>query len=290
MSPSLVLGLGLLVAAPASGAAIAVRDDLGRTVSLPAPARRVVTLAPFLTELAFSAGAGAAVVGVSAYSDFPPEAARLPQVATAAGLSLEGIAALHPDLVLAWKDSVRPEDIERLARFGAAVFVAQGRSLDDVPRLLRSIGALTGHDAAAAANAYVARLSALRRDYSARPTVSAFLEIWSRPLTTVSGRHFMNEALAICGARNVFAELPGVAPAVSWEELYARDPQVIVGIGSADNERDFEARWKRHGTLAAVKAGRLVYVNPDRLQRTTARTPEGIAQLCAAIDGVRPRE
>jgi iron complex transport system substrate-binding protein len=228
-------------------------------------------------------------VGVSADSDFPPEAARLPQVATAAGLSLEGIAALHPDLVLAWKDSVRPEDIERLARFGAAVFVAQGRSLDDVPRLLRSIGALTGHDAAAAANAYVARLSALRRDYSARPTVSAFLEIWSRPLTTVSGRHFMNEALAICGARNVFAELPGVAPAVSWEELYARDPQVIVGIGSADNERDFEARWKRHGTPAAVKAGRLVYVNPDRLQRTTARTPEGISQLCAAIDRVRPR-
>ena len=285
---ALVLGLAALRALPAAGAAIALTDDLGREVRLESPARRVVTLAPFLTELAFSAGAGANVVGVSAYSDFPPQAARLPQVATAAGLSLERIAALRPDLILAWKDGVRPEDVARLAGFGAAVYVADGRTLEDVPRVLRAIGRLTGHDAAAAARAYEGELAALRREYAGRPRVSAFLEIWSKPLTTVSGRHFMNEALTICGADNVFADLPGVAPLVSWEELYARDPQVIVGVGSADNARDFAARWKLHGTLSAVKSGRLVYVDPDRLQRTTARTPAGITQLCAAIDRVRP--
>ncbi len=285
---ALVLGLAVLRALPAAGAAIALTDDLGREVRLESPARRVVTLAPFLTELAFSAGAGASVVGVSAYSDFPPRAAHLPQVATAAGLSLERIAALRPDLILAWKDGVRPEEVARLAGFGAAVYVADGRTLEDVPRVLRAIGRLTGRDAAAAARAYEDELAALRREYAGRPRVSAFLEIWSKPLTTVSGRHFMNEALTICGADNVFADLPGVAPLVSWEELYARDPQVIVGVGSADNARDFAARWKRHGTLSAVKSGRLVYVDPDRLQRTTARTPAGIAQLCAAIDRVRP--
>lgn len=285
---TLLLGPAALFALPPAAAAIALTDDLGRTVNLESAARRVVTLAPFLTELAFSAGAGASVVGVSAYSDFPREAARLPQVATAAGLSLERIAALHPDLILAWKDGVRPEDVERLAKFGAAVFVAEGRTLEDVPRLLRAIGSLTGHDASAAAGAYEGELAALRRANARKPRVSAFLEIWSNPLTTVSGRHFMNEALAICGADNVFADLPGVAPVVSWEELYVRDPQVIVGVGSADNARDFAARWKVHGTLSAVKAGRLVYVDPDRLQRITARTPAGIAQLCAAIDRVRP--
>ncbi|HET9470734.1 MAG TPA: ABC transporter substrate-binding protein, partial [Usitatibacter sp.] len=113
---------------------VRLKDDLGREVVMRHPARRIVTLAPFLTELAFSAGAGSRVVGVSAFSDFPPEAARLPEVATAAGLSLEGLAALRPDLVLAWKDSVRPEEVALVSRLGAAVFVAQARSLDDVPR------------------------------------------------------------------------------------------------------------------------------------------------------------
>src|SRR6185437_11124967 len=82
-------------------AGISLTDDLGRKVRLEHPARRIVTLAPFLTELVYSAGAGERVVGVSAYSDWPPETRKLPQVASAAGTSIESIAALRPDLVLA---------------------------------------------------------------------------------------------------------------------------------------------------------------------------------------------
>jgi iron complex transport system substrate-binding protein len=272
-----------------SGAAspVTIKDDLGRSVELKQPARRIVTLAPFLTELAFSAGIGDRVVGVSAYSDYPPQARRLPQVADANGPLLEPLAALRPDLVLAWKDSIRPEEVERLARLGPAVFVAQARTLEDVPRLLGTIGTLAGVDTGAVSRAYQARLAALRRAYSGRRTVPVFLEIWDRPLTTISGRHFMNEALATCGARNVFADLPGIAPEVSWEALYARDPPVIVGVGSAPGEAAFRANWSAHRTLSAVREGRLVFVSPDRLQRPTTRTPEGIAELCRAIDRVR---
>jgi iron complex transport system substrate-binding protein len=269
-------------------AEISLTDDLGRKVELKQPARRIVTLAPFLTELVYSAGAGARVVGVSAYSDWPPEARALPQVASAAGNSIESIAALDPDLVLAWKDSIRAEDVERIARLGPQVYVAQARGLADVPRLLGVVGTLAGVDVRAVAAAYDARLAKLRADYAARPEVGVFLEIWNHPLTTISGRHFMNEALAICRARNVFADLPGVAPEVSWEEVYARDPPVVVGVGSAATPAEFRAAWAAHPTLSAVKAGRLVFVDPDRLQRPTPRTPEGIAQLCAALDAVRP--
>ncbi len=279
--------VALAFAGGVPAAPVALTDDLGRAVQVNAPARRIVTAAPFLTELAFAAGAGAQVVGVSAYSDYPPEAKQLPQVSSAAGFSIEAIAALHPDLVLVWKDSVRPEDVERIGRFGAAVFVAQGRTLDDVPRLLGAIGRLTGHDTRAAADRYAAELARLRREYSARRKLPAFLEIWHRPLTTVSGRHFINDALEICGARNVFEELPGVAPTVSWEAVYARDPEVVVGVGSARDAEEFRAQWREHGTLSAVKAGRLVFVDPDTIQRPTTRTPEGLAQLCAALDRAR---
>jgi iron complex transport system substrate-binding protein len=88
----------------------------------------------------------------------------------------------------------------------------------------------------------------------------------------------------MCGARNVFKELPGVAPTVSWEEVYARDPSVIIGTGSASNETEFRANWKERGTLSAVRSGRLDWINPDKLQRPTTRTPEGIAELCERLD------
>ncbi|HSN19741.1 MAG TPA: cobalamin-binding protein, partial [Usitatibacter sp.] len=295
--PSAFIGVGsaLIGAFMAFGlavshaAGIAVKDDLGRTVELKRPAQRIVSLAPFLTELAFSAGAGARVVGASAFSDYPPEARRLPRVASAAGLSLERLASLHPDLVLAWKDSLHPGEAERIARLGPAVFVAEARTLADVPRLLAAIGTLAGVATDSVSRGYEEKLARLRREYADRPVVPVFLEIWSHPLTTISGKHFMNEALSICRARNVFADLPGVAPEVSWESLYARDPAAIVGVGSAPSESRFRASWEERKALSAVREGRLVFVAPDRLQRPTVRTPDGIEDLCRALDRVRPR-
>jgi iron complex transport system substrate-binding protein len=271
----------------ASAAEISLKDDLDRTVRLKAPAQRIVALAPFLTELVYDAGAGARVVGVSAYSDYPPEAKKLPRVGTAVNFSIEEIAALNPDLVLVWKDSMRPEDIERIGRFGAAVFVAAARTLEDVPRLLGALGRLTGNDTSRVAAEYERKLDALRRAYAGKRKLTTFLEIWNRPLTTISGRHFINQALEICGARNVFSEMAGVAPVVSWEQVYLRDPEVIVGMSSGVSAEDFLTSWKTRATLSAVKAGKLVHVYPDRLQRQTARTPDGIAELCEGLDRVR---
>jgi iron complex transport system substrate-binding protein len=288
-SSAFICGFIALCITSSTAAEISVRDDLDRPIQLKQPARRIVTLAPFLTELVYAAGAGERVVGVSAYSDYPPEARKLPQVSSAAGVSVEQVAALKPDLVLAWRDGVRPEDVERIARLGAAVFVAQARSLDDVPRLLGAIGRLAGVDVAPVAAGYARSLERIRRDYAGKPKLAVFLEIWHRPLTTISGRHFMNEALEICGARNVFKDLDGVAPLVSWEQVYERDPEAIVGAGSAANAEEFAANWRGRGTLAAVKAKRLVFVEADTIQRPTTRTPDGVARLCEGLDGTRRR-
>ena len=277
-----------LCPAPSTAAEISLKDDLGRTVEMKEPARRIVTLAPALTELVFTAGGGDRVVGASAYSDYPPEAKKLPQVSSAMSWSLEEIASLKPDLVLAWHDNMRTEDVSRLSAFGIAVYVAESRNFDDVPRTLKAIGTLLGRDTSPAIRAYRDKLERLRAQYARKPQVTALLEIWHNPLTTIAGHHFMNEALEICGARNVFADLSGVAPIVSWEEVFFRDPDVIVGISSAASEKEFRASWKERPTLRAVSQGHLVYADADRLQRLTARTPDGVASLCAAIDRVRP--
>jgi iron complex transport system substrate-binding protein len=282
--------LGLALAALPLGAAaqLSIRDDLNRPVVVKKRPERIVTLAPFLTELVYAAGAGAQVVGVPKLTDFPPDARKVSQIGTGAEFNLAQLATFKPDLVLAWRDGIRKEEIERISAFGAIVFTASARSLDDVPRLLRAIGLITGHDVTAVVAEYELKIERLKIENAGKRRISAFLELWNRPLTTISGTHFMTEALDICRADNVFKHLPGSAPQITMDELYEKDPYVIVGAGSATNLDEFRSNWSVRPGLNAVKDNRLLFIDTDTFQRPTPRTPEAIGELCAALDTVRP--
>src|SRR6185436_5253805 len=140
-----------------------------------------------------------------------------------------------------------------------------------------------------AAARFRATLAGLRAAHAGKPRVRVFIEIWHRPLTTIAGRHWINESLDLCGGENVFGELADVAPVVSWEELYARDPRLVIGAGSSGGEASFRADWSERATLPAVKAGRLAWLDADTLQRPTMRLAEGVRALCSAIDAARPK-
>ena len=278
--------LAFAITGPA-GAEVSVTDGLGRPVRLAAPARRILTLAPSITEAAFAVDAGSRVVGVSAYSDHPPEASKLPVVSSSAGIDLEAVARLAPDLVIAWRDSFRVESIARLEALGARVYVDASRTLADVPRLLRDVATLAGTQSGPAVRAYETRLEAIRKAAAGRAPVRVFLDISFRPLMTVGGRHFMTEALALCGAQNVFADLAEPAPLVSWEELFARRPQAILAAGPPAGEAAFRQAWASQPGLEAVRGGKLAYVPSSALGRPSPRVVEGIEALCVAVDRVR---
>jgi iron complex transport system substrate-binding protein len=272
-----------------ASAQVTVRDDLGRPLFVKKTPLRIVTLAPFLTELVFAAGAGDRVVGVSELSTYPPEVTKLPQIPTGVKFSIEYMAHLKPDLVIAWRDGIRREEIDRITGFGTLVFAASARTLEDVPRLLKLIGALTGNDVTKAVADYEGKLEKLRRENAGKVKLATFLEIWNRPLTTISGTHFMSEALEICRAENVFKDIDGSAPQISYDELYEKNPYVIVGAGSASSNEEFRNNWTVRQALNAVKDDRLVFVDADTFQRPSPRTPDGIEQLCAGLDKVRPK-
>ena len=270
-----------------SAAQLSVRDDLNRTLIVKKTATRIVTLAPFLTEIVFAAGAGDLAVGVDDLSDYPAKAASLPRVPTGANLALESIAKLKPDLILAWRDGIRREDVDKLTAAGATVYVAVARELEDIPRLMRVVGHLTGRDPTRAIGEFEGRLAQLRRENAFKVKMPTFIEIWNRPLTTVSGNHFLSEAIEICRGENVFAELRASAPKVTWEEVQSKNPMVIVGAGSASSLHEFRANWQLRQTMAAVRDERLLFVTDDKISRLTPRTPDGIAKLCADLDNVR---
>lgn len=275
----LVVCWALLLSAQA--AAVRLADDSGQTLELAQPPQRIVALAPHLTELLFAVGAGPQLVGIDSASDYPPTARALPRVGDAHRVNFERLVALRPDLVVVWLDGQRAADLQRLRSLGVPVLYTRAARLDDVARLLRMLGEASGHAAAGegAARQFTAGLAALKR--TRRVALPVFYQVWDRPLMTVGGRHWISEALALCGARNVFADLDAAAPVVSREAVLRRAPALVIGGSDGpDPRRD----WQRHARLPAVQHGAFARVNADRLHRPTPRLLDGIAELCAVVD------
>jgi iron complex transport system substrate-binding protein len=266
-------------------ARVEVHDDYGHTVSLAAPAQRIVSLAPHLTELLYAAGAGGRVVGALEHSDFPPAAAKLPRVGSEAAIDLEAVIALRPDLVVAWPNAGSRRAVERLAELPLAVFRSEPRALDQIATTLERFGILAGTESEArrAAHVFRQRVRALEARYAGRRAVRVFYQVWDRPLVTVNGEHIISKAMELCGGKNVFARLPLIAPEVDREAVIRADPEVIVASGAA-----LEA-WKAFGGISAVKNDQLYSIAAELLQRHTPRLIDGAEQLCAALERARAR-
>jgi iron complex transport system substrate-binding protein len=277
-----------LAANPVHAAPVRVVDDTGTTVSLSAPAQRVVSLAPHATELLFVAGAGARIVGVMAGSDFPEAARALPVVGTSSALDLERILMLRPDLIVTWPYTT-PAQVELLQARGIPVFVTNPRTMSGIADDLERLGTLAGTAdvARAAAARFRERLSMLTARTAGKATVRVFYEVSDKPLYTIGGEHLITQALRACGAENVFASLSLPAPEVSVEAVLAARPDAIVaGTGGALRPRWLDD-WRRWPDLPAAQSGRLYAVDANLLHRAGPRFADGVAQLCEAVDRAR---
>lgn len=250
---------------------------------------RLVTLAPHLAELVFAAGAGNRLVGVSAYTDYPEEAAALPLVGDAFTVDQERLRLLAPDAVLAWQSGMPAHRIAELETAGFNVVPVMTASLADISKALLTIGELAGTAEVAAAEAarFEAGLHELAAEYAERRPIRVFYQISSRPLYTISGEHFISELITLCGGRNVFADLNELAPAVDVEAVLARRPEAIVGGSSGGG--DAFAEWRRFETLPAVRDGNLLAVDAVHLGRASTRLADAGRRLCAVIDDARGR-
>ncbi len=273
-------------AVAASAHALQASDDRGVTIPLARPAERIVSLAPHLAEIAFAAGAGAKLIGVSSFSRHPAEAQRLPVVASHGRVDIERLIAVHPDLVLAWQSGNSPLQIARLERLGFRVFVTEVRSLADIPRLIRFVGALAGSAELAEGRArqFEKEIEDLRGRYAWEHRVAVFLEIWHRPMLTVNGAHLMSDALRLCRGRNVFADARTLTPVVSREQvLYAR-PEAIVTGGSGD---EVPQAWRGLELVPAVRKGRIYAIDPDVLYGQGPHVLDGVRILCDRLELAR---
>jgi iron complex transport system substrate-binding protein len=278
-----------LLPALAARAEISVVDSSGRQVTLDKPAERIVALAPHIVENVFSAGAGDKLVGVVSYSNYPEQARDILQVGSAYAWSLEQLISLQPDLVVLWGSGNGISSLPRLTGLGLAVYVSEPRKLPDISDSIRDIGILAGSGitAAAVADQFDREIARLSNTYASRKPVSVFYQIWNSPLQTINGEHMISQVMGLCGADNVFAELPQLAPQISVEAVLQRDPQAIIASGMGEYRPEWLDSWKKYPALTAVETGALLHIHPDLIQRPTARISEGAQAMCEQIAGVR---
>ena len=249
--------------------------------------KRIVTLAPNLTELVFAVGAGDLLVGVSAWSDFPPPALELPVVGDAFTVDQEQLALLDPDLLLVWESGTPSHTVEELRNIGYSVESVRTRGLDDISGALLHIGALTGRssEAEAAAAEFEAGLQALREANAGRPSIEVFYQVSARPLYTVNREHYVSELIKICGGRNIFDDLDELAPAISAEAVVDRDPDLM--LASTDAGDEAFAEWRRWPDMSANRYGNLFLLPADEIGRATPRLIVAAAAMCLAMQKAR---
>ena len=249
--------------------------------------KRIVTLAPNLTELVFEIGAGDQLVGVSAWSDFPLPARELPVVGDAFTVDQEQLALLDPDLLLAWESGTPAHAVDELRNAGYTVERIRTRSLEDVGTALRQIGKLTGRssEAEVVAARFQAELEALRQSQAGRPSISVFYQVSARPLYTVNREHYVSELIEICGGKNIFDDLEDLAPAISVEAVVDRNPEVM--LASTDAGDEAFADWQRWPAVSANLYGNLFLIPADEIGRATPRLIIAGGAMCLALQKAR---
>lgn len=278
----------LLFLAPDGRAEIRVLDDLGGEIRLANPARRIVSLAPHLTEIMFYLGIGDKVVGTVRFSDYPEQARDIPRVGDAFAVSVEAIVGLNPDLVVAWSSGGTNDAMNKIVSLGIPVYFSEPKTLADVAKSAARIARLAGRDESGrdADRKFLARLEKLKqyRNDGDRPRV--FFQISTRDLYTINNDHLIGQAISLCGGDNIFGLSKIPVPRVSNESVLVAAPEVIVFSKGLNEDNNWKQRWLKFKSIPAVAEGRLFEISADLITRPGFRMLAGIEQMCSIINAV----
>lgn len=272
-----------------SALGLEVTDDVGRTVILPRPAERVVSLTPANTEIVFALGAGEKLVGVTTYCNYPEEAQEKEKIGNIIEVDLEAVVRLQPDLVLAGS-LTPPEVVEKIEKLGYPVFVCDAKTIAQVIEDVKKVALLLGMDREGKALSetmergvedIVNAISALSQ--KERPKV--FHLIWHDPLWTAGKDTFIHEFIALAGGENVVSDLTGYVT-LDLEELLRRDPDIITVVSTHGGENlpyNFVLSDERLKSLKALQHGRVFAVDGDMVSRPGPRVVDALKTFAQII-------
>ena len=261
-------------------ATISVQDGTGQTVTIPHEIRKVVTLTPHAAELAYSAGAGSKLVGVTQESDYPEPVKSLPKIGSYVQINLEAIIKLKPDLVIAWQDGGQAPLIQALRQAGIPVFMSHPLAPQDIATEIHALGVLNGTPNIAKQNTAPFRLYLQTLAQSPKmPAVNSVFLVGYNPIYAISNNSFLGKMLQMCGANNVFGHIQQPAFTLNPEALLQQPLQVAFISGKSELKQ-----WQGFYSKAA-KPPKLYSINADL--RPSLRIKSSLQQMCLIIDSER---
>lgn len=277
------LPMGMVSAAP-----IVLQDADGQTLTLANPAKRVVSLAPHLTEMLMSVGADSAIVGAA--DDHEARGAHAKSltgfsvVSDAVSINYEKIRALKPDVILAWGEGTPKAWIAQLRYWGLPVFVVGTKKLEDLATQVMYLGKITGHEGQAGQQAALIQQNIRTlAGYEAaeKPRLRYFLQVWRQPLYSLHQGHLLSKALARCGADNVLPLNKIPAPLVNPEFVLRSDPDVM--LIPAEDAVESKAYWSRFADFRVARQERWVVMDDPRLTRPGPGMISAAIPLCQSL-------
>jgi ABC-type Fe3+-hydroxamate transport system substrate-binding protein len=257
-------------------------DDFGDTIAVTGVPRRIVSLNPATTELLYAIGAGSRLVGRTTYDALPAEVKSVPDLGPGLRPNVEAVLAARPDLVILYASNDNRDAARRLRAAHVPTVSYRVDRIADFARVTQALGRLTGDTAAARAtvDSVGATLARTLAQTAPLPHPRVFWFLWESPLLAVGGGSFLNEMLKVAGARNVYDSLPTPSPAVSFEDLLRRDPDVVLASPTTRARMLADPKWR---TLRAVREGRVLVFDTTIVNGPSARIGASAASLARLL-------
>jgi len=257
-------------------------DDTGRKLYLATPPKRIISLAPSITEILFAIGLDQEIAGVTEFCNYPPAALTKPKVGYSQP-NLESLVALQPDLVLAPQSFLRTDLLAKLEQLNIPSFLLDPHTVGDIFRHIQLIGRLVGHEKEAYDLAIALRQQSamIAEQVSGLSRPSLLYVLNTRPLITVGPGSFIHHLIVLAGGRNIAEGTQTPYTRMSMEEVIRQNPDILLfPVGTSEGiTQEEQDQWKRWDILSAVKHHRLFHVHSDLLNRPGPRIIEGLQEL-----------
>jgi iron complex transport system substrate-binding protein len=285
LSRFLIFSLALIILWPLATHSnnLKFKDEVGREVTLSFPPRRIISLAPNVTEILFTLDLDEEIVGVSTHCNFPEKARTKPRIGSYINLDFERIVSLKPDLVIATGAGNTREMVERLETFGFPTYVIFPKNFEGILLSIEHIGQVVDRKREAMKVAQEMKrkrekVTELTRNLP-RPRV--FLQIGEAPIVTAGKGSFGDDLIRLAGGENVAGDEKKMYPRFGMEEIIKRAPEVILVTTHSPktNYQGVLQEWSRWKTIPAVKDSRIYLINSDLIDRPSPRIVDGLEEM-----------
>ena len=244
----------------------------------------LIGLAPNVVEIIYALGAGPQLLGASEHSTYPEDARRLPQVSNYLNIDIEAIVTMKPDIVVVWKGGTPEKGIQKLIDLNIKIFQFSANNFSEMLKEIKRLGQQIGRNQAAKklTTALQLKYDAIKLQFKSNVSLIGFVEVWPNPLTTATQGTIIDQAISVCGVKNLFPTPINSYPQVSLESVITQPMDVIIQPVSKTAPAQV-MDWSNYTHLNAVMNGAIVSPDSDKLLRWSPRWIDEVQLLCQSI-------